>query len=293
MNSSHLQTRFELVFDAVGPKDLLPTAEIWQQIVCHLRHFKACPPRMNLKRINPKWERQYEDKLTPEQIHERLLNHDAASFYTDTNHRSSMFNIWLSVHPTDPQPSTLAIMATLGMKFPSAWNDLVESVAELYPIRIAHQYGFLYSRWQNMTRLDLWPDAWGLVPPYSRTTRTLPGVRTTLVWLDNSKNPGRSFEHEFNFYYVASEMWLGPGFWKYASCSKEEVLTADFFIEKRDTPHYLYLKSWPHPFTRPDGEQGRVQQKLWRLLYKQDCEWPPGSGGISDVPVGGPPELMP
>ena len=63
--------------------------------------------------------------------------------------------------------------------------------------------------------------------------------------------------------------------------------------EVRDTPHYLYLKSWPHPFTRPDGEQGRVQQKLWRLLFHEDCEWPPGSGGISDTPVGGPPELMP
>ena len=71
------------------------------------------------------------------------------------------------------------------------------------------------------------------------------------------------------------------------------MLAADFFIERRDTPHYLYLKCWPHPFTRPDGEQGRVQQKLWRLLYHEDCEWPPGSGGISDEPVGGPPELMP
>ena len=90
-----------------------------------------------------------------------------------------------------------------------------------------------------------------------------------------------------------SELWLGSRFWDFAPCTKEEALAAEFFIEKRDTPHHLYLKSWPHPFTRPDGEQGRVQQKLWRLLYKQDCEWPPGSGGISEVPVGGPPELMP
>ena len=73
---------------------------------------------------------------------------------------------------------------------------------------------------------------------------------------------------------------------------KEDVIASDFFLEVLDTPHFLYLKSWSHPFTRPDGEQGRVQQKLWRLLFHEDCEWPPGSGGISDVPVGGPPELM-
>ncbi len=111
--------------------------------------------------------------------------------------------------------------------------------------------------------------------------------------LDISKNPGRISLQGVNPKRIAAEMWLGPGFWSYAACTKEEVLAADFFIEKRDTAQYLYLKSWPHPFTRPDGEQGRVQQKLWRLLYNQDCEWPPGSGGISDVPVGGPPELMP
>ena len=114
------------------------------------------------------------------------------------------------------------------------------------------------------------------------------------ILLDTSLNPGRYIVDDKNqFRAVPADLWLGPHFWDYAPCTKEEVLAADFFIEKRDTPHYLYLKSWPHPFTRPDGEQGRVQQKLWRLLFKEDCEWPPGSGGISEEPVGGPPELMP
>ena len=77
-------------------------------------------------------------------------------------------------------------------------------------------------------------------------------------------------------------MWLGPDFWEGAACTRAEVFKADFFLEVREELGFLYLKSWPHAFNRPDGEQGRVQQKLWRLLFKEDCEWPPGSGGIRD-----------
>lgn len=95
------------------------------------------------------------------------------------------------------------------------------------------------------------------------------------------------------YFYPTAEMWLGPHFWQYAKCTKEEALAADFFIEKRDTPNFLYLKSWPEPFTRPDGEQGRQQQRLWKLFFNEDCEWPPGNGGICDEPMYGPPELMP
>ncbi len=293
MSSSSLQTRFELVFDAVGPQTTLPLAKIWSLTVDYLRHFEACPPRMNLHTYSPEWVQQDEYKLTPEQIYERLLKQAFAGFTTDTVHRPTTFQIWLSVHRFTPHPTSLEIMASPGMKFPSTWNNLIQSISELCPIRVARQFEFIYDKWQFANRLDLWRKSYGPVPPYQQTTKTIPGVGITEVWLDTSKNPGRTVDHEYNHYYVAAEMWLGPGFWAYAACTKEEVLAAAFFIEKRDTPHYLYLKSWPHPFTRPDGEQGRVQQKLWRLLYHQDCEWPPGSGGISDVPVGGPPELMP
>ncbi|MFO1440443.1 MAG: hypothetical protein U1F81_19140 [Verrucomicrobiaceae bacterium] len=293
MNTSNLQTRFQLVFDGAGNKVRLPLAEIWQLIVDHLHHFKSCPPKMNLHTNSAEGDICDYSKLTPEQIHERLVVQEYGGFITDTNHLLTTFSIWLSTHRFTLHPPTLAVVATPGEKFPSSWKNLIEQLAALHPIRIAKQYEFLYSRWQNTIRLDLWKEAWGQVPAYKRTTKTIPSADITHTWLDISQNPGRSVDSELNHYFVAAEMWLGPGFWSYASCTKEEVLAADFFIEKRDTPHYLYLKSWPHPFTRPDGEQGRVQQKLWRLLYKQDCEWPPGSGGISDVPVGGPPELMP
>ena len=115
-----------------------------------------------------------------------------------------------------------------------------------------------------------------------------------MSFIDVSLNPGRPKEllPTINFYPTA-EMWLGPHFWPYAKCTKEEALAAGFWLETRDTPHYTYFKCWPTPFTRPDGEQGRMQQRLWKLFFHEDCEWPPGSGTICDEPMYGPPELMP
>jgi hypothetical protein len=36
-----------------------------------------------------------------------------------------------------------------------------------------------------------------------------------------------------------------------------------------------------------------MQQRLWKIFFQEDCEWPPGSGIICDEPMYGPPELMP
>jgi hypothetical protein len=94
-------------------------------------------------------------------------------------------------------------------------------------------------------------------------------------------------------FYPTAEMWLGPHFWQYAKCTKEEALAAGFWLETRETPHFTYFKCWPTHFTRPDGDQGRMQQRLWKLFFHEDCEWPPGSGTICDEPMYGPPELMP
>jgi hypothetical protein len=183
-----------------------------------------------------------------------------------------------------------------------AWNPgaamrLVDALSVQGEMRIACAYSHgLYGAWQrcrdaneygrygSTEGLSIREYNPGLPPPLDKEIRRE---------IDTSRNPGRMGGTLDEPRFVMADLWLGPGFWSYAPCTKEEVLAADFFLEVRDTPHYLYLKSWPHPFTRPDGEQGRVQQKLWRLLFHEDCEWPPGSGGISDTPVGGPPELMP
>jgi len=38
--------------------------------------------------------------------------------------------------------------------------------------------------------------------------------------------------------------------------------------------------------SQPDKAQEQIQQKLWQLIYREACEWPPGSGGIADTPPG-------
>lgn len=149
---------------------------------------------------------------------------------------------------------------------------------------IAYEPGS-YREWQSCTSEQMYRARYGETKGFGIVTLGTSPLPIRRL-LDVSRNPGSSRVSGGLHFSVASEMYLGPGFWRYAACTKEEVLAADFILEKRETPHYLYIRTWPHPFTRPDGEQGRVQQK-------EDCEWPPGSGGISDEPVGGPPDLMP
>ena len=126
------------------------------------------------------------------------------------------------------------------------------------------------------------------------TEKSVCALSSDREMVDISLNPGRMTELLVGVhFYPTAEMWLGPHFWQYAKCTKEEALAAGFWLETRDTPHYTYFKCWPEPLIRPDGEQGRMQQQLWKLFFHEDCEWPPGSGTISDEPVYGPPELMP
>ena len=148
-----------------------------------------------------------------------------------------------------------------------------------------------YRAWQSYSDPEGYKRYYGSIDGFKIVPSGPPPV--DFPSLDTSMNPGRNIRIDRFAFAVSADMWLGPRFWEFAPCKKDEVMAADFFLEKRESPDCLYLKSWHHPFTRPDGEQGRIQQKLWRLLFHEDCEWPPGSGGISDEPIGGPPEFMP
>jgi hypothetical protein len=148
-----------------------------------------------------------------------------------------------------------------------------------------------YNAWQNTRIIKSYENQFGPIDGFKIVPYGPPPVDSPS--LDILMNPGREWPDGIMHRSVSADMWLGPRFWEFAPCNKDEVMAANFFLEKRESPDCLYLKSWHHPFTRPDGEQGRIQQKLWRLLFHEDCEWPPGSGGISDEPIGGPPEFMP
>ncbi len=180
---------------------------------------------------------------------------------------------------------------------PYEWSDLIETVMSRYQAIGGWQPFWSYHAWQDLKDLSSFQiGEWGDFPPGYRVWHEPDkyGIGPGQTLFDNSKNPGQTKVVDGRcVFYPTAEMWLGPHFWPYAKCTKDEALAADFWLETRDTPHYLYLKCWPEPFTRPDGEQGRMQQRLWKFFFHEDCEWPPGSGTICDEPMYGPPELMP
>ena len=229
--------------------------------------------------------------LTPSQIDEEIRLDDSNAFIIHDRDGLDCQTAHFFSANQYKQFHWLAIGTRRLDRTPDSWSFLAEALASEGGLYLAAFDSAQYHSWQKCRDIRHYERKFGSTRGFPQVNQGSPP--TTKAVLDISNNPGRTTEINGFPAYVAANMWLGPTFWEHAPCTKEEVLASDLFIEKKDTPHYLYLKGWPEPFTRPDGEQGRVQQKLWRLLFHQDCEWPPGSGGISDTPVGGPPELMP
>ncbi|MBB5353987.1 hypothetical protein HNR46_004259, partial [Haloferula luteola] len=285
------------VFFSVGFPDIPePVLDIWQVLTGFLERERSLPKMFELSPL----ARHGEDilgeerlRLTPDAISSFLASKKLVGFSVNAGRHPKM--IWFSLLNAKGlgRQSELRCQIDKDVKAPNDWSQLVQAIAVLTPIIGAWQWQMPYQSWQWNFRVDLgYERSFGEIPPGFRRWHepSIDGIGNGRILVDTSLNPGRPKEliPTINFYPTA-EMWLGPHFWQYAKCTKEEALAADFFIEKRDTPHYLYLKCWPEPFTRPDGEQGRMQQRLWKLFFHEDCEWPPGSGTICDEPMYGPP----
>ncbi|MBB5353989.1 hypothetical protein HNR46_004261 [Haloferula luteola] len=276
-------------------------ATIWRLMASVLREQKLLPKTFEVSQMwghNSDVQSETYLRLNCDEVESLIEARNLKGFMvcSGSGSRSSELDFWI---PRSPSNSPIKLSCTVGAKAkaPDDWSPLIERVMVEFETIGAWQWRRRYAYWQADSLLDdRYHRLWGDVPPDS-VTWTEPKshlMGEDKVRIDISKNPGRSKELDGGAtFYPTAEMWLGPHFWQYAKCTKEEALAADFFIEKRDTPHYLYLKCWPEPFTRPDGEQGRMQQRLWKLFFHEDCEWPPGSGTICDEPMYGPPELMP
>ena len=92
--------------------------------------------------------------------------------------------------------------------------------------------------------------------------------------IDTSRHPGRMEPCVSGARSVAADMWMGPRFWTHAACTPEEV-RAQSWLRIEENQNYMHINCWPEPFTRPDGEQGELQRKLWRLLFNGESQWPP------------------
>jgi hypothetical protein len=285
-----------ILFRIAFPTVPEPVGDVWRTLVSCLEREKCLPKQFRVSqiaghRLDMRSERRL--KLTSDEIVDFIVERKLDSFFVDTGHstRSVCYSL---LHMKDQgRQSQLACRIEDKTKVPNDWTPLIERVMLQWPNIGGWQWNHRYLCWQG----------YSLVEGYERLNGPMPrGVRRYIEksvctlsadreMIDVSLNPGRSKELIPGIRFVpTAEMWLGSHFWQYATCTKADVLAADFFQEIRDTPHFLYLRSWPQAFTRPDGEQGRIQQKLWRLFFNEDCEWPPGSGGISNEAVYGPPE---
>jgi hypothetical protein len=269
----------------------ISATEIWDKFVLITKKLHLAEPLYTINRGLGKRRKFRDGKslLTPEAIRREIIDDDTNSFVVN-GATSRIQSVLYTPTPLDGGLQRFNIaLDPLGQT--PEWDIFAEVFGRYRQLVLAHPFNQFYTPWQNCSDPSRYRRLYGEIegfPTYETDHTTFKSI-----WYDISKNPGRTSRKGLLLEHVASELWLGPMFWELAPCTKEEVLAADFLLEVRDTPDFLYLKSWPRLFTRPDGEQGRVQQKLWRLLFHEDCEWPPGSGGISDVPVGGPPELMP
>ena len=277
-----------------------PLSEVWITIAQFLDEIECLPKLFEVSQIAGHCETiqssQYL-KLSAEEIEHLITDRKLNGFRVNTGHSVRSIDFSLSNSLNLGQKAVLTCRIENEAKAPDDWDMLIERLMNRFSTIGAWQWKHRYLCWQRLNRTDTgYVDFWGPIPSGYRKWHE-PGLTEGdpgKMLIDISMNPGRPKELNFGVnFYPTAEMWLGPHFWQYAKCTKEEALAADFFIEKRDTPHLLYLKCWPEPFTRPDGEQGRMQQRLWKLFFHEDCEWPPGSGTICDEPTYGPPELMP
>jgi hypothetical protein len=279
----------------------VPVRDVWDMLRVFLNEHDALPKNVELSQMAGHSEEQQSEqilKLPIAKIGEIITSRNLAGFKIYAGKSAKTTDYYLLDYRSTRKDFKLGCLIENEAKAPSDWAPLIEKVLSRHECVGAWQYIKSYQFWQgDITGDRFYEMRWGKLPPGYRTRTepfTGPGLQPDRVFIDISLNPGRFKQlSPMVSFLPTAEMWLGPHFWQYAKCTKEEALAADFFIEKLDTPHYLYLKCWPEAFTRPDGEQGRMQQRLWKLFFHEDCEWPPGSGTICDEPMYGPPELMP
>jgi hypothetical protein len=289
MNNQQSPTFVCITFSQM-PDDVV---EFWQILSDYLKEHDALPRMFRLSQIAGRASTLASEKdlnISPGEVADIIATRKLTAFCVDTGHTPTSVAYWLhQFHFTR--------RAEKEAKAPDTWATFIERIASRFKTIGGWEALSRYRAWQDLRSPDDYQyGTWGPLPPGFKT-RYEPdkyGIGPGQTLFEDAFNPGRSkvVDHRCVFYPTA-EMWLGPHFWQYAKCTKEEALAADFWLETRETAHFSYFRCWPTAFTRPDGEQGRMQQRLWKLFFHEDCEWPPGSGSICDDAMYGPPELMP
>lgn len=294
-------------FKIAFPDLISPVAIFWNDFTHNLDNEGVLPEKFYLSGIAGHPEHLTARRGDPEmfltihEISQVIVKRELTGFAVDTgcSNNSVRYHLRELCDLNNKEIISTEFYCEIGKtaEAPNSWKRLIEQLIFRWQSIGAWQYLLLYQAWQwtNVKRSS-YENTYGPIAPGIKTYPDphYDGLGENRIFIDIKSNPGRpkKLTPGVNFYPTA-EMWLGPHFWQYAKCTKEEALAADFWLETRDTPHYTYFKCWPTAFTRPDGDQGRMQQRLWKLFFHEDCEWPPGSGTICDDPMYGPPELFP
>lgn len=289
------------------PGVLSPIGNVWRCIADALEEAGTLEPELNLRvsdarppNFNCEPMRNF-PRQSPLQIGAKLDAVEPLAFEVGAQGDGKLmfFSIEILWDGTDPASISTVftpsfIRDPLG---PKGWDALFETMLTRWASWGAWRFDDHYLDWQSASEAsDVYEECYGVLPPGYRIWSEPSGS----PWLspkrriDISLNPGRPYMLAPGVsFYATAEMWLGPHFWQHAKCSKDEALAAPFWLETRDTPQFTYFRFWPSAFTRPDGEQGRMQQRLWKLFFHEDCAWPPGSRMISEDPMYGPKKLWP
>jgi hypothetical protein len=289
---------------SVGFPDIpMPVADVWSILTRHLLDQKALPKKWTLSGTIghplPHYRTTPDYKADTEAVEKIMRDKNLDAFVVHSGHMETRVSYTLLhyMYREGTVPTT-QLACTLEPKCKSLldWSPVIEDVLKKWSGILGWQAFWPYVLWQGTTKVESYEAYMGEMPPGFKRWHQPDPMEMGPGWehVDTSQNPGRHKKLSYDVsFYPTAEMWLGPHFWQYAKCTKAEALAADFWLETRDEPNYTYFKCWPTAFTRPDGEQGRMQQRLWKLFFHEDCEWPPGSSTICEEPIYGPPELMP
>lgn len=287
-----------VTFAVYFPELPRPVEDVWKTITTILKANRCLPKKFSMSQVaghSEEFHSRCDLVLSPEEIGEIIAERNLEGFWVDTGHSTTSVSFRLFDIKNTETAASLTVRVESKTKTPPTWNHLIEALLVQWSSIGAWQWSNFYEAWQNAGNPDAYERNFGMVPPNVERYE-IPGDGISpprqRMRIPTASGRRKNLLVGVDFHPTA-EMWLGDHFWQYAKCTKEQAMAADFFHEIRDTPNFLYLKSWPEAFTRPDGEQGRQQQRIWKLFFNEDCEWPPGSGGICDEPMYGPPELMP
>ena len=240
-------------------------------------HFTIEPGHGSRRSRRPPVKKYSKSQIVEEVRLDRFEEEIGEGFIVQAQYEEKQLQIHLSPAYARSPFQDFGITGHLSSRSPFA-SALILETSHYGSIALAGLYNGDYASWQRCNRLNGYLRKYGPNPGFAEIRAE--NAHQSSILLDVSKNPGRLTSVNKMPAWVCADMWLGPRFWKYAPCTKEQVLKEPW-IKVEDAVHYLYLKAHPDPFTMPNGEQGRIQRRLWNLLFHQDCEWPPRSGGVA------------